>query len=88
MLETLMVVYNKAPFILLDEPFTHISPVQTELLKPVIKKCAQIKGVIITDHQYYNVLGIANRLIIIENGCTRPVAGEDDLVRYKYLSGS
>ena len=34
MLETLLVLYNKADFILLDEPFTHISPVQTEYLKP------------------------------------------------------
>lgn len=86
MLETLMVVYNKAGFILLDEPFTHISPVQTEFFKPIIKTCAQRKGIIITDHQYYNVLDVAGRLIILENGCTRPVYGVDDLVSYRYLS--
>ena len=71
MLETLLVVYNKADFILLDEPFTHISPVQTEFFKPVIKACAKRKGIIITDHQYYNVLDVADRLIILENGCTK-----------------
>jgi ABC-type multidrug transport system ATPase subunit len=87
MLETLMVVYNKAGFILLDEPFTHISPVQTELFKPIIKACAKRKGIIITDHQYDNVLDVADRLIILENGCTKLVNGVDDLVTYNYLSG-
>ncbi len=87
MLETLMIVYNKADFILLDEPFTHISPVQTEYFKPIIRDCAQRKGIIITDHQYYNVLDVADRLILLENGYTRPVNNEADLVTYQYLSG-
>jgi len=87
MLETMMVVYNKADFILLDEPFTHISPVQTEFFKPIIKACSQRKGIIITDHQYYNVLDVADRLIILDNGCTKLVNGVDDLVTYRYLSG-
>ncbi len=87
MLETLMIVYNKADFILLDEPFTHISPVQTEYFKPIIKDCAKRKGIIITDHQYYNVLDVADRLILLENGCTRPINNEADLVTYQYLSG-
>lgn len=87
MLETFMIIYNKADFILLDEPFTHISPLQTELLKPIIKQCAQRKGIIITDHQYYNVLDVADRLIIIEDGCTKPVSSVEELVTYKYLSG-
>ncbi len=87
MLETLMVVYNRADFILLDEPFTHISPVQTEFFKPIIKACAKRKGIIVTDHQYYNVLDVADRIIILENGCTKPVHDVEDLVTYRYLSG-
>jgi lipopolysaccharide export system ATP-binding protein len=87
MLETLMVIYNKADFILLDEPFTHISPVQTEELKPLIKVCAKKKGVIITDHQYYNVLDISDRIILLTDGCTKHINNVDDLVTYNYLSG-
>jgi len=86
MLETLMVVYSKADFILLDEPFTHISPVQTEYFKPVIRDTAKRKGIIVTDHQYYNVLDVSDRLMILENGCTKPVNHIDELVTYKYLS--
>jgi ABC-type multidrug transport system ATPase subunit len=87
MLETLMIVYNKADFILLDEPFTHISPVQTEFFKLIIKDCAKRKGIIITDHQYYNVLDVSDRIIILENGCTKPVNHVDELITYRYISG-
>jgi lipopolysaccharide export system ATP-binding protein len=87
MLETLMIVYNKADFILLDEPFTHISPVQTEYFKPVILECAKRKGIIITDHQYYNVVNVSHKLIILEDGTTKPVNHVDELITYHYLSG-
>ena len=87
MLETLMIIYNKADFILLDEPFTHISPVQTEYFKPVIKACSKRKGIIITDHQYYNVLDVSDKLIVLENGCTKPINHVDELITYHYISG-
>lgn len=87
MLEMLMIVYNKADFILLDEPFTHISPVQTDYFKPIIQSCAKRKGVIITDHLYQNVLDIADRLIILDEGCTKTVQHIDDLAAYHYISG-
>jgi lipopolysaccharide export system ATP-binding protein len=87
MLETLLVLYNKADFILLDEPFTHISPVQTEYFKPILKARAQTKGIIITDHQYYNVLDVSDKLMILENGYTKQINGVEELVTYKYLSG-
>lgn len=85
-LETLMVVYNKADFILLDEPFTHISPIQTEEFKPILKRCAQRKGIIVTDHQYYNVLDISDHIILLNNGCTKHITDVDELVTYGYIS--
>ncbi|MCC8407476.1 ABC transporter ATP-binding protein [Mucilaginibacter sp. UR6-1] len=86
-LETLMIICSHADFILLDEPFTHISPVQADDLKILIKQCAKTKGVIVTDHQYYNVLDVSDRIILLDNGCTRAVNSAHDLVTYKYLSG-
>lgn len=85
-LETLMIICSSADFILLDEPFTHISPVQADDLKVLIKQCAKNKGVIVTDHQYYNVLDVSDRIILLDNGYTRPVNSRDDLVTYNYLS--
>ena len=88
MIETLMVIYNKADFILLDEPFTHISPIQTEEFKPILKRCAQRKGIIITDHQYYNVLDVADRIILLNNGNTKHIKHVDELATYGYISGT
>jgi lipopolysaccharide export system ATP-binding protein len=87
-LEMLMVLYNKADFILLDEPFTHVTPVQADYFKGIIKAVSKYKGIIITDHQYRNIIDVSDRLIIITNGCTKPVAGLNDLVTYNYLSGN
>ncbi len=86
-LETLMILYNKADFILLDEPFTHVSPVQAEFFKPLLKSCAQRKGIIVTDHQYYNVLDVCHKTMILEDGYIKPVNHIDELVTYHYLSG-
>jgi len=87
-LETMLVIYSKADFILLDEPFTHISPIQTEEFKPILKRCAQRKGVIITDHQYYNVLDVSDRIILLHNGSTKQIKHVDELATYGYISGT
>lgn len=87
-LETMLVVYNKAQFILLDEPFTHISPVQTEEFKPILKRCAQRKGIIITDHQYNNVLDVSDRIILLNNGSTKHIKHVDELATYGYISST
>jgi lipopolysaccharide export system ATP-binding protein len=86
-LEILMVMYSAAPFILLDELFTHVSPIQAEALKELIRKRSAHKGIIVTDHQYYNVLDVAHRIILMNNGRTQPVNHADELVTYGYLSG-
>ncbi len=86
-LETLMIIYNQADFILLDEPFTHISPVQTDGFKLLLREAAKTKGIIVTDHQYYNIIDVSDRLILLNNGCTKHITDTDELVQYGYLSG-
>lgn len=86
-LEMLMVLYSKADFILLDEPFTHVTPVQSEYFKEIIKIVSKTKGIIITDHQYYNVLDVSDKIILLNNGCTKHINNVDELVTYHYLSG-
>ncbi len=87
-LEMLMVIYSKAKFILLDEPFTHISPVQADEFKPILRACAKSKGIIITDHQYYNILEVSDKVILLNNGCTKHITNNEELVTYGYLSGT
>lgn len=87
-LEMLMIIHSKADFILLDEPFTHISPVQADEFKPIIRACAKRKGIIITDHQYYNILEVSDKVILLNNGCTKHITNNEELVTYGYLSGT
>ena len=83
----LMIIHSKADFILLDEPFTHISPIQADEFKPVIRACAKRKGIIITDHQYYNILEVSDKVILLKDGVTKHITNNDELVTYGYLSG-
>lgn len=85
-LETMMIIHSRADFILLDEPFTHISPIQADEFKPVIKACAKRKGIIITDHQYYNILDVSDRIILLKDGSTKHINNVDELVTYGYIS--
>ncbi|QJD97643.1 ATP-binding cassette domain-containing protein [Mucilaginibacter robiniae] len=86
-LETLLILYSKADYILLDEPFTHISPVQAEEIKQIIRSRAAYKGIIVTDHQYYNILEVSHKIILLDNGCTKLIKHPDELITYGYLSG-
>lgn len=87
-LEMLMILYSRADFILLDEPFTHVSPVQSDAFKQQLRQAAKTKGIIITDHQYYNIVDVSDRIILIDNGYTRHLTDPEELVRYGYLNGN
>jgi lipopolysaccharide export system ATP-binding protein len=86
-IEMLMILYSKADFILLDEPFTHVTPIQADYFKELIKTVSEKKGIIITDHQYYNVLDVSTKLIVLTDGRTKHIQNVDELITYRYLSG-
>lgn len=85
-LETLMILYSKASYILLDEPFTHISPVQAEEIKAIISKRSVYKGFIVTDHQYENILDVSDQVYLLQNGATKLIKHPEELITYGYLS--
>lgn len=85
-LEMLMIVHNRADFILLDEPFTHITPVQADDFKATIRKCAKTKGIILTDHQYRNILDVSDKVILLHNGTTKHITSHEELITYNYIN--
>lgn len=85
-LEMLMILYSKADFILLDEPFTHVTPIQADYFKEIIKTVSKTKGIIVTDHQYYNVLDISDKIVLLNNGSAKLIDYVDQLVSYGYIS--
>ncbi len=86
--EIKLLLYSDAKFILLDEPFNGLSPVLVESVKDMIRQHAQQKGIILTDHDYRNVLDVANRHYLLSDGGLKAIRGKDDLVLWGYISSS
>ncbi len=73
-------------FCLLDEPFSQVSPLHTGVLKAMMKEAARDgKGILISDHLYRDVCGIAADLYLISDRATRRVDSPDDLHKYGYI---
>lgn len=84
--EAMLILKSRAPFCILDEPFSGLMPAHIERLKQIIVNEKSKKGIILTDHLYRHVLSITDRLYLLTNGKTYPVTGEDDLVMRGYLT--
>lgn len=84
-LEIKLLLNRPVKFVLLDEPFNGIAPVVVEVLKAMIRDHAQDKGIILTDHDYQNVLDVATRYCLLHDGAIKSVENRDDLVRWGYL---
>lgn len=85
-IETLIILYSKAEYILLDEPFIHLSPIQAEEFKVLIRLRSKCKGIIVTDHQYRSILEISDRIFLLNNGRTHQINEAAELISYGYLN--
>ncbi|QOW12021.1 ATP-binding cassette domain-containing protein [Kaistella flava (ex Peng et al. 2021)] len=83
LIEILVLLFSDCKFLILDEPFH--SPKIIEEIKKLIKKQSKNKGIIITDHQYKNIIEISDKIILLKNGSTKIVNGIDDLKKFGYL---
>ena len=73
------------PFLMLDEPFSMLEPLQTEAIKEFLLQIKTTKGLIITDHYYNDVLDITTQNLVIKEGQSFEVNGTDDLRKFEYL---
>lgn len=68
LIEIYIILASDSSFALLDEPFTHLSPIQIEKVKELIVSKKSSKGIIITDHLYKHVLDLSNFNYLLKNG--------------------
>lgn len=85
LVETLLVLLAPVQFALLDEPFSHLAPVQVDRLKEVILGEKTRKGILITDHLHRHVTELSDRLYVIAHERTYLLRSPDELVRWGYL---
>jgi ABC-type lipopolysaccharide export system ATPase subunit len=84
-LEVKMLLNLDSIFVLLDEPFNGISPLHVELIKTMILKKSSQKGIILTDHDYRNVLDVANKFYLLFDGGLKSVKTKQDLIDWGYV---
>lgn len=87
-LEIKLLLSTDSKFVLLDEPFNGISPILADEIKGLILENSKSKGIILTDHDYRNVLDIANRFYLIFDGGIKLIEDKQELVKWGYISES
>lgn len=87
-LEIKLLLHTDCKFILLDEPFNGVSPILVGEIKKLILKISEFKGIILTDHDYRNVLDVANQFCLIYDGGIKKIDNKQELVRWGYISES
>lgn len=85
-LEIKIVLYNPSKFVLLDEPYNGLSPLMAEKINLLILDNAAQKGIIITDHNYQNVISVATQLTLMKEGKLHYLNDKIELVEKGYLN--
>jgi ABC-type multidrug transport system ATPase subunit len=85
-LETYIIVKSKTQFVLLDEPFTHLMPLQIEKLLELLFEEKRSKGFIITDHLYGKIIQVADELYLLKDGKTHFLKTSDEIERFGYIN--
>ena len=84
-LEVKLLLSLDSLFVLLDEPFNGISPIHIELIKKMIIEKSVKKGIVLTDHDYRNVLDVANKYYLLFDGGLKSVKTKQDLIDWGYV---
>jgi ABC-type multidrug transport system ATPase subunit len=84
-LEIKLILNLDSKFVFLDEPFNGISPVQIDIVKDMIKSQAGKKGIVLTDHDYRNVLDVANKYMILFDGGIKILKSKEEFIYWGYL---
>lgn len=85
-IEILLIVHSNAQFVLLDEPFNGVSPIIRDYIIEYIKNRKSSKGFIITDHDFENVIEIADEIEYLDNGFLKKLKDKSELVELGYLT--
>jgi ABC-type multidrug transport system ATPase subunit len=87
-LEILLISRLPHRFVLLDEPFSMIEPLYQDAIKDLLIELKNSKGIILTDHYYFDVLQITDKNILIKDGKTIEIIDNKDLAAYGYIPES
>ncbi|HEX9152137.1 MAG TPA: ATP-binding cassette domain-containing protein [Flavobacterium sp.] len=84
-LEIKLILNNPSKFVLLDEPYNGLSPIFVEKINRLITEMSISKGIIITDHNYENVLKVSTKLALMKEGKLYHLNDKSELIKKDYL---
>ncbi|QGK76541.1 ATP-binding cassette domain-containing protein [Flavobacterium sp. SLB02] len=84
-LEIKIVLSNPSKFVLLDEPYNGLSPLMVDVVNEMIEANSEKKGIVITDHNYRNVIKVSTQFVLIKEGKTHYIRNNTELVEKGYL---
>ena len=84
-LQVLLILNLPTAFALLDEPFSQVEPLYKTDIKALINLHKQEKGIIITDHDYVNLMDVSDRTVLLIGGALKPILDTNQLIECNYL---
>lgn len=84
LVELYVIVKSKSQFAMLDEPFTHLNPIQVQQVRELLLEEKNNKGLLITDHMFRHVTGISDSLYVLANGKTHLTKNIGDIENVGY----
>jgi ABC-type lipopolysaccharide export system ATPase subunit len=87
-LEIKIILFNSSKFVLLDESYNGLSPKMVDIVGEMIKVNSYKKGIVITDHNYQNVIKISTRLLLIKEGKVLNINDKAEFIEKGYLTNS
>jgi len=68
LIEIFLLLKKSSRFVMLDEPFSHLSPIHIEVVKELIQQEKANKGFLITDHMFRHIVQICDDLYVLADG--------------------
>lgn len=84
-LEIKIILNNSSKFVLLDEPYNGLSPLMVEKVNALIVEDSKTKGIVISDHNYENVIKVSNKLVLLKEGKAHHLLCKEELIEKGYL---
>lgn len=85
LIEVYVIIKSKSKFSMLDEPFSHLMPLQIEKIKEIMHNERKTKGFLITDHMFRQVTDICDNLYVLTDGKSHLTNDITDIEKLGYV---
>lgn len=84
LLEIYLVLMANSKFAMLDEPFSLLSPIFIEIVRELIVRQKEKKGILVTDHMFRHIITISDEIYLLADGQTRKIKDINQLETLGY----